>query len=141
MASLASYGPNYSNYQRDDPNADFADDPVDFVAPEQFNPYDAQMKMLDVLRQLVAGIERGEFRIEKCDLDIALDAFSSAATLRDVPVRVPGGAVLSLDMRLITTPAGIEPDDDSYPDAPLPEVEPTAQVGAAPPRQLILDEK
>jgi hypothetical protein len=93
-----------------------------FKPPEVFNRFTQSRDMLSQLKILMFEIEKGNYVL--CSLDMDMSESNNNVEVR--MKLVPGSR--------------FDPTDDGYPPAPKPPETPLVAAGAAPARQLILDD-
>lgn len=113
---------------------DFGPQP-DFEPPAVFNPAREQIEAIAALKELIEGVETGKYLLDNLSISISVDDFNVQSFNAAMPFVVPGGSTAFVEMR-IKSNQNVTLDDD-YPE--LGEA-PRAQVGASPPRDLILDD-
>jgi hypothetical protein len=138
---MPGWGGKSSNFKRNMAELladDFPDDVSTYEPPKLFNKYAQQTDQVAELRKLVEGLERGNYRLDYMTMNLSENALEVRG-LDGVPMSMPFGLVLDVQLRVTSQTRG--PVEDDYPDtSPLPAEPVRAQVGASPPRQLILDE-
>jgi hypothetical protein len=135
---MSRWGNRSSKFQRNmralEANEEFTAEP-EFESPATFNQYAETVDAVTMLKQLLEGVESGQFRLENLSMTTEVDDFTVRTYNGAMPVTLPDSASIVIEMRLKANPNVTLPDD--YPE--LGEA-PRSQVGAAPPRQLILDD-
>jgi hypothetical protein len=113
---------------------DFAGDDPMFAAPEVFNENGEKQKVVAGLRLLLDGVERGEYRIDNLTV-FSVPSNQFVQSLDGRVLSALSGNVTEVTIGMTISPNPLATYDDDY-----PTLEPARkQVGASPPRLLILD--
>lgn len=143
-------GERSSRFQRNmqalSADQEFGDDPAPEVPTGPLNPYEGTADAISALEQLLDGVRKGTIGIETMVLDVERDNFDVNSYNRDlmgvVPTVLSTAARLMLTLTLVARPSAKPEDVDGYTPDDFPEIPeaPRSAAGAAPARQLILDD-